>query len=218
MTSTIKSFTLWRSSNNGYLDFVDITSKPDGRSNYFRSLNQFNPNEDDLVEKLVAEFVADFNIEYMSSKITETFKQLRERDAGDNNHLCEELIVKPEGPQHVSCTSSNSHSNSDENAITQSELQQKLATLEKDDELLKFYQDKSCSVCLSNYKEILDDKLHILVPSCGHPLCCQCADEILLSEKKECPQCRGNITADSFELMKFNTDMMVESKGKKLYF
>ena len=57
-----------------------------------------------------------------------------------------------------------------------------------------------------------------MVPSCGHPLCCQCADDILLSGKKKCPQCRENVTDDSFKVMKFNTDMKVESKDQKLYF
>ena len=220
MTSTIKSLTLWRSTKHGCLDFVEIIPKPFAGGNYFRSLNRFNPNEDDLVKKLVAEFVKDFKIEYMSSKITKTFQQLREREATEvaREVLCEELIVKPEDPQHISCASSNNDSNSDENTITQSELQQKLATLDKDDELLKLYKDNSCSVCLSNYKEILDDKFHIVVPSCGHPLCCQCADEILLSKKKKCPQCRENVTVDSFKVMKFNTDMKVESKDQKLYF
>ena len=52
-----------------------------------------------------------------SKRAIETFQHLRERDAGDNNHLCEELIVKPEGPQHVSRTSSNNDSNSDENTL-----------------------------------------------------------------------------------------------------
>ena len=63
MTSTIKSLTLWRSIKHGCLDFVEIIPKPFAGGNYFRSLNWFYPNEDDLVKKLVAEFVEDFKIQ-----------------------------------------------------------------------------------------------------------------------------------------------------------
>ena len=160
MSITIKSLTLWRSSQNGRLKFVEIISKPDFRGNYFRSFSLLNSSEDDLVKKLVAKFVADFNIESMGSKIIKTFRELRERDIDGNNFVCEKLDV----PQHISCKSSQNHSISDENTVTQSELSQKLATLDKNDKVLKFYEDNKCCVCLNSYKEILDDKLHIVVP------------------------------------------------------
>ena len=47
------------------------------------------------------------------------------------------------------------------------------------------FEDNECCVCLSNYKEILDEDLHIVIPSCGHPLCCKCADNIVYGEKKQ---------------------------------
>ena len=64
---------------------------------------------------------------------------------------------------------------------------------------MKFFENNKRSVCLSNYKEILDEDLHVVVPSCGHPLCCKYADNILVSDKKECPSCRGNFTDQSFD-------------------
>ena len=82
---------------------------------------------------------------------------------------------------------------------------------------MKFFEDKKCSVCLSIYKEILDEDLRIVAPSCGHPLCCKCADNILASNKKECPSCRGNIIPQSFHLMKFNEDLTVETSDQKLF-
>ena len=80
---------------------------------------------------------------------------------------------------------------------------------------MKFFEDNTCSVCLSSYKEILDDNLHIVIPTCGHPLCCECADNILRRKKKECPRCRGNITADSFNLMKFNADLEMVAQEQR---
>ena len=104
----------------------------------------------------------------------------------------------------------------EESRVSQSELKQKLAAVVKGSEVLNFFEDKKCSVCLSNYKEILDEDLHIVVQSCGHPLCCKCADNVLQS-KKECPQCRKRITAESFSLMKFNADLKIDTCKQKVF-
>ena len=82
---------------------------------------------------------------------------------------------------------------------------------------MTFFEDNKCSVCLSRYKEVLDENNHIVIPACGHPLCCECADNILKSTKKECPRCRGNITADSFNLMKFNADLEMEIQDREVF-
>ena len=68
-----------------------------------------------------------------------------------------------------------------ENEVSQCELNEKLKTVDKKSEVFKFFEDNKCSVCLSDYIEIVDEYLHIVVPSCGHPLCCSCADDILVS-------------------------------------
>ena len=73
--------------------------------------------------------------------------------------------------------------------------------------LICFYEENECSVCLNSYKHNLDDDLHIVILSYGHPLCCKCADKILVSERKEYPFYRGNITAQSFLLIKFYGDL-----------
>ena len=105
-----------------------------------------------------------------------------------------------------------------ENEISHSGLKQKLASLDKNAEAIKFFVNNKCSVCLSDYKEIVDEDLHVVVPRCGHPLCCKCADEISGSEKKDCPRCRGNITTDSFELLKFNFKLEVVLEDRKMFF
>ena len=117
-----------------------------------------------------------------------------------------------------------SSKSSAENEISQSEVQQKLAIVENDMkffvrfyEAMKFFEDNKCSVCLSNYKEILDDDLHIVIPYCGHPLCCKCADNILKSEKNECPRCKENVTATSFNLMKFNADLQMVTQYQRVF-
>ena len=112
---------------------------------------------------------------------------------------------------HFSCNKNDSEDSTteslQENETPQSEIIQKLKNVNQDGEVWKFFEENKCSVCLSSYKEVLDNSLHIVVPSCGHPLCCECADKLLVGEKKECPRCKRSITAESFNLMKFNADL-----------
>ena len=139
------------------------------------------------------------NIDILKSDIHQGFHQLREKDLSGNSQQTTEIIVD----LHYLCKT-NKNADSKENEISQSELKQKIATVAKYSRFMKFFEENQCSVCLSSYIEILDDNLHILVPFCGHPLCCRCAGKILMSENIECPRCRGYITADSFNFMKFN--------------
>ena len=104
-----------------------------------------------------------------------------------------------------------------DNEISHSDMKQKLATVDKVSTVLKFFEGKKCSVCLSNYKEILDEDLHIVIPTCGHPLCRKCADNFVESSRVEFPQCRGRITADSFNLLKFNADLKIDTKNQNLF-
>ena len=121
-------------------------------------------------------------------------------------------------PTHTSCSKNKKENSRDlaGNEISQSDLKQKLASLDQNAIALKFFEKNNCDVCLSNYKEIVDEDLHIVVPRCGHPLCCKCADEI--SESGKCPQCRGNITNDSFELLRINSDLEVVLENQRIFF
>ena len=98
-------------------------------------------------------------------------------------------------------------------------MKEKLKNVEND--VMKFFEVHNCPVCLSNYKEILDEDLHIVVSTCGHPLCCKCADRIVLSSKKECPRCKVYIGADfgekPFRLMKFDAGLKVDAEEQKLF-
>ena len=103
-----------------------------------------------------------------------------------------------------------STTNQNENGVSQCELKQRLSEIDEESPVMKFFLDNKCPVCLSEYKEIVDKDLHIVVPSCGHPLCCKCADELfLVTKKKNCPRCNGNINAQSFDVMKFDEELTV---------
>ena len=160
---------------------------------------------------------------HIKPQILEAISQMIENDIGDGSVQTEEIVVLPKEKlkPHSSCKmNQNVITNGlakTEIGVCQSELKQKLSTLEKDSKVVKTFESIKCSVCLSNYKEILDEDLHIVVPSCGHPLCCKCADNVLDSEKKECPQCREKITAQSFNLVKFNADLKIDTENQMVF-
>ena len=149
------------------------------------------------------------------------FKQLQERFRGNRIESMEISVVQKEQLRpHLSCQNQNDDSTTELsgiNEIYQSELQQKLVNLDKDSRNMKFFEENQCSVCLLSYKEMLDEDRHIVVPFCGHPLCCHCADHILQSRKKECPLCRGNYTTQSFNRMKFNADLDMITKDQTVF-
>ena len=178
--------------------------------------------EENATLSLLGYFVSDFsfglrnvNLDQMRSDVLQGFRQLRENDLSGNSQETMEISLIPLKP-HFSCKKKKTQP-SGENQILQSEIKQKLATVAKDGKVMKFFEDNKCSVCLSSYKEILDNNLHIVVSTCGHPLCCECTYNILVSEKKECPRCRGNLTAKSFSLLEFNADLEVETKDQRVF-
>ena len=162
------------------------------------------------------------NLQQLRLKVTEGFRQLRENDLSGNSRETMKVSLVPEAEPdpHFSCKMNNKEydttQSSGENEISQSEVQQKLAIVKKEHKVMKFFENNNCSVCLRSYKEILYENRHIVIPSCGHPLCCDCADNILKSTKK-CPRCRGNITADSFNLMKFNAGLQMEAQDQIVF-
>ena len=164
-----------------------------------------------------------YGLMYLKPQILEAISEMRENNTGDGREQTKELVVPPKLKlkPHSSCKmNQNVVSNGQAKTETedcQSELKQKLSTLDKNTKVLKTFKDNKCSVCLSDYKEILDEDNHIVIPSCGHPLCCKCADGILDSEKKECPQCRGQITLQSFNLMNFNADLEVDTENQRVF-
>ena len=184
--------------------------------------NFTDTNEDNATRTLIMCFLTDLdtnyplgiNIDTLEPCIRQGFHHMREDDLSGNSKQTREITIERD-PHYLCKTNKNVDSNGNE--ISPSELKQKIATFAKDSKVMQFFEDNKCSVCLSSYIEVLDENRHIVIPSCGHPLCCACADNILMSEKKECPRCRGYITADSFNLMKFNVDLEMNTQDQKVF-
>ena len=230
MSNSAKKVEIKRISQNGHWDELALMYclEFDGwKNNNGKITTNANRNEEDATVYLLDIFVRSYspsqylrniNLDQMRADVLQGFHQLRENDLSGNSRDTMEisLVAKKPLELHFSCKQNKTQS-SGESEILQSEVQQKLATVDKDSKVMKFFDNNKCSVCLSSYKETLDNDLHIVVPSCGHPLCCGCAYNILVGETKECPRCRGNITAKSFNLMKFNADLEVETQYQRVF-
>ena len=216
-----KVFKIKRTSRNGRWDKLSVTHYVDDR--FVWTLTQYNYNgiyiEGVAVYSLINDVIESSNVADLKTKFYEGFCQLRENDSDGNSENSMENFVDSREP-HSSCKSNKKDSTaqlSNGKQISQCEIRNKLGNFKEDSKVTNFFEENKCSVCLGSYKEILDDKFHIVVPRCGHPLCCKCADEILASEKKECPRCKGNITADSFNLMKFNADLELDVHEQNVF-
>ena len=220
---SVQKIEIMRASRNGEWRRVWIsffTDYPEPQHCYYTQPDD-NENEDEAVTELFNYIAQDIDVEHLRSQVLQECNRMREANFLDADHYVTIYIddVVPEKREaHQSCEENNDNVRtmhaSEENGISQSEVKQKLAHFSKS---MKLFEENNCSVCLCSYKEILDENLHIVVPSCGHPLCCQCADNILMSTKKECPRCRGNITANSFNLMKFNADLEMVTQDQIVF-
>ena len=212
MTNRIDNLSIKRINNLGSWS-LRIKYNSDGIWYLNASSSYSSRNEDKGLSSVLESYVNNTGLQQLRGDIVEGFNQLRQ----SNQDVIELKIYLP---THMSCGKNQKDSSTvlAENEISQFDLKQKLASLDKNAEAMKFYDNNKCSVCLSDYKEIVDEDLHIVVPRCRITLCCKCADEISGSEKKECPSCGGNITTDSFELLKFNSDLEVVLEDWRIFF
>ena len=81
---------------------------------------------------------------------------------------------------------------------------------------MAFFDTNACAVCLSTYREILSNDLHIVVNDCGHPYCCDCADKLIV-KRISCPRCKKDVHTNSFRLMVFGLDYTMDDRNRKVY-
>ena len=221
-----------RESENGHWKMLSLHIILDNKSIPISSTacifqEHYNENEDENLFEIaivLAEEKFDFDL---IEKVFRCFVELRVNDLSGNSRESNEFLVELE--PHFSCKINKNNNKgarlfslfkcftSKENKISQSKIKRKLAKVGKNSEVMKFFEENQCSVCLSSYKEIVESNLHIVVPPCGHPLCCGCADKVLVSIQEQCPRCKGNVTAKSWELMKFNGDLELNSEDQRVF-
>ena len=165
MTNRIENLIITRTSKLGSWTSLMIEYDLDGFWHLNTSSSYSNQNEGEGLSIVLDSFVNYTGLQQLKGNIVEVFNQLRQ-----NNQDGVELKIYV--PTHMSCGKDQKESSTvlAENEISHSGLKQKLASLDKNAEAIKFFVNNKCSVCLSDYKEIVDEDLHVVVPRCGHPL------------------------------------------------
>ena len=214
-----KVFKIERTSRNCRWETLSITHYVADRTVW--DVCQYNcgsKTEPAALYSLISELVEISNCEDLKCKLYQGFCQLQQHDSDGNSQHSMEIFVGL--LEHFSCKINNKDfaaQLSNEKEVSQSQVKHKLANFKEDNAVMKFFEENKCSVCLTSYKDIFEDNFHLVVPSCGHPLCCKCADEVLASEKNKCPRCRENVTADSFNLVKFNGDLEMDNHHQRVF-
>ena len=103
----------------------------------------------------------DFGSDHLRSNIRRGFRQLRQNDL--NGDTDEAMVVYKVPQPHFSCKKSDNEEFTIQNKISQTEVKFKLSKMSKDSEIIKLFEENQCCVCLSNYKQVLDGELHIVV-------------------------------------------------------
>ena len=159
----------------------------------------------------------------LKENVVKTFERLREKKIDENGfHKDGTVDVQPLTPKqvksltHVSCRRFFRQNKFTRPAtrywtswygFDQRDLKQRVQGLDKSSEAYKFFTGHNCSVCLRNYKEILDDGHHIVVADCCHVYCCSCLDEMIKSkDNKRCPECRRAFWPEDFSELLLNID------------
>ena len=115
---------------------------------------------------------------------------------------------------HMSCYRSKiktgvvTRKNAKTSGIPNSDIKHCFKNLDKNSPAMKFFTENECPVCITSYKEILEENNHIVVPCCGHPVCCVCCDEIMRNDAK-CSRCRGVFFNFGFDTMKFDVNLEI---------
>ena len=80
-----------------------------------------------------------------------------------------------------------------------------------------FFTTNTCPVCLSSYEEVIVGGDHVVVPPCGHPICCSCYDGLLRHDGGKFPTCKEGLEISKSDIMKFDADLRLLPHEGKLY-
>ena len=103
------------------------------------------------------------------------------------------------------------------NGIESSCVKRTLKNLKANSPAMNFFTQNSCPVCLANYKEVIEEDHHIVIPACGHPICCKCCDELLRNDGR-CSICRDDYNIDEFDIMIFDINLQPIPHKRKVFY
>ena len=106
------------------------------------------------------------------------------------------------------------------NGIPNCDMKYHFKRFDKTSHSMGYFNNNKCPVCMATYKEILENDRHIVIPKCGHPICCKCCDETLRI-KPNCPLGREDMDIwkkGEFVVMKFDTNLQPLPQERRIYY
>ena len=180
-----------------------------------------------VITGLIDEFELFFpSLSILSEKIIEALNLNREQFLMEGkyyNLAVEHDVSNDQLQNHISCwnkideTCAVTRKYSRLNGVPNCDMKHHFKRFDNTSQTMKYFNNNKCPVCLASYKEILEKDRHIVIPECGHPICCKCCDEVLRN-KPECPLGKGYMDIDKFYVMKFDTNLQLLPQERKIYY
>ena len=183
-------------------------------------------DENDLTRNIIDEFETFYpGLSFLSEKIIEALNSSREQflmDGRKNYYLAVEHDVSNDQLQnHMCCwkkidkTVTRKYTRM--NGVPNCDMKHHFKRFDNTSKSMEYFNNKKCPVCMASYKEILEDDQHVVIPQCGHPICCKCCDESLRN-KPDCPLCREEMDIDKFDVMKFDINLQLVPQERRIYY
>ena len=180
-----------------------------------------------VTSQLVDEFDKTYpRLSFLSQEIIEALKIGRQKCLIENrngyNLTVERDISNNQLQNHICCRSETGKSgvvtreHARLNGIPNCDMKHHFKRFDETSHSMDYFNRNECPVCMKSYKEILEDDRHIVIPLCGHPICCKCSDEILRTKRK-CPCCREFIGTYEFDVMKFDIYIQLVPQERRIY-
>ena len=188
-----------------------------------------NKNESTLTRKVIEEFIYIYpKMKFLLTKFKTFLSNDCQKFLKTNVpvfSIVEELEVNPEFlRKHMSCWETYGKEKgpftrnfTKKNGIHSSCIKHTLENFEANSPAITFFTENSCPVCMASYKEIIEEDHHIVIPPCGHPVCCKCCDEILRNNG-QCSRCRDGFDIGKFDTMVYDLNLQqIPHIGKIFY-
>ena len=187
-----------------------------------------NENGNVVTSKLIDEFQFVYpKLSFLKQEIITALENGRQHFLVENReiykaieqrYLSTDLLRK-----HISCWTAIDESgvvtrqDSKTNGIPDCDMKYHFKRLNENNPVMNIFNKNECPVCFDSYKKILEEHRHIVIPPCGHPICCNCCDETL-RRKPECPCCRADVDVDELHVMKFNINLQPLPQERSIYY
>ena len=212
--------------NNKWIQTIEIC---EGELDYTCIVD--HEDENVVTSKIVGEFKALYpRLSYLNQKViaASTFgrQQFMMKDREICNIAVQQDVSNDQFENHISCcnkidtSGAVTRQNAKNNGIPNYDMKHHFKQFGAEKSVMDFFTENKCSDCRASYNEILEEDQHIVIPQCGHPICCKCCDETLRI-KPNCPLGREDMDIwkkGEFVVMKFDTNLQLLPQERRIYY